>query len=224
MFNAMRWVGLLSVLYVIVPMAPSALSGEPPSSASAAPENLSRLLNDPSHLKTIQAAAIDGFSKALDCAEGKFESTGPVSFYNPLKIDENGHVLSGLVSERGRVIGCGKTMIVNIATGNKDGSNSSVFQMPGTTHANPTLTHDTFGYVYRAATPKIGDCKKVRFINSEFVEFFGAPNPSAKFQNNGGRPWREVWTIDICGQQQVRVPVEYIPNDKGTVISVEFVK
>jgi hypothetical protein len=109
---------------------------------------------------------------------------------------------------------------MNIATAGKNGSNLYIPLISGTTLADPILIRDTFNYVFIAASKKIGDCKKVRFINTEFVDFTGDKNPTAKFQKNGGRPWRENWTINICGQEDLTLPVDYVPNDKGTVISV----
>jgi TPR repeat protein len=57
----------------------------------------------------------------------------------------------------------------------------------------------------------------VRFIDTSFEDFDGEPNPRAKYQQNAGRPWREVWTLDICGNL-AQVPVRYLPDETGTKI------
>ncbi len=213
-------VGMIAI-FLTVMIASITLAAEPtPVNPDAAilQQRVVKLMGDAAHQNALKTAALDGFSKIFDCSTGKFELTGPVSSYGPLNIDEAGHVTGGLLTERSRVTGCGNTLITNILTGFKSGNNISVFGMPGTTKADPTLARDTVMYVFSAATLKIRDCKQVKIINTEFVEFFGEPNLKAKFQANQGRPWREIWTIDVCGKERVPVPVEYVPDETGTTI------
>jgi hypothetical protein len=49
--------------------------------------------------------------------------------------------------------------------------------------------------------------------------FEGASNAKAKFQKNGGRPWRETWTVNGCGTL-VPVVVDYVPDETSTLIQV----
>ncbi len=192
---------------------------------AATRDNLQKLVADPVHQKAIRDESISGFLLVSACMTPPidFMLSDNVSSYAPLKIDVDGKIQSGVLVEHGTVSGCGTQLIVNILTVKDKDANHSVFGMPGSTLADPILVHDTIGYVYRAAIRKVGECKTVRVVNTQFVEFFGEPNPQAKFQKNSGRAWREIWTLDICRQQKVDVPVEYIPDATGTTISVRAI-
>jgi hypothetical protein len=194
----------------------------PPLADKDSAQRLQTLKQDPVHLDAVKDAALAGLAKLFDCPDARYVSSSAPTFIPPLAIDVQGVVTSGLLIDHGTGSGCGKSIAVNIWTVGKDGKNLSVFGMPGTTHADPLLIRDTFHYVTDSARTKIGDCKSVRFVNTEFVGFTGQANPAAKFQRDGGRPWREKWTIDVCRQQTVTVPVDYQPNEKGTIISVQF--
>jgi len=139
-----------------------------------------------------------------------------------LVFDAAGNLASGVVTEPFLVEGCGKISQENVLTAAADGQHKTIPWVPGTTKASPLLVRDTKPYLvmYTAAKgPK--DCKDQRIMNTRFEKFEGPPNPKAKFQNEAGRPYLETWTVNVCGME-LDIPVHYIPNDLGTVISVEI--
>jgi hypothetical protein len=115
------------------------------------------------------------------------------------------------------VTGCGKQKVENILTMSEKGQLKSVAGLPGTSKADPLLAKDSMRYAFAGAVRKIGQCKDVRVVDTKYEDFEGPPNPKAKFQSEGGRPWWETWTLSACGTP-VDTVIHYIPDDTGTAI------
>jgi hypothetical protein len=177
-------------------------------------------VNKPEHRQAASATAVEAFKTLQECDKGSAESVEPPEFYGsfgPLSVDANGNLSSGLLKEAITVSGCGKRKVENILTLSDKGQLKSIVGLPGTSHADPLLAKDSMRYAYMGALRKIGQCKEVRVIDTLFDDFEGPPNPRAKFQKNGGRPWRETWTLNACGML-VDTDIHYVPDETGTTI------
>ncbi len=220
---------ILTMLLLVAGLLPSCAA--PPSAPGLATAPLASrpaidpvqtFINDPRHQKIVFDVAIDTFKHLQDCDSGTAQPTRvPENFASagPLVVDTNGTLTSGLLKEPFLVTGCGKQRVENVLTLSDKGQVKSVAGMPGTTVADPVLVHDTFQYAVMGASSKIGQCKNIRFIDSYFDALEGSPNPRAKSQRNGGRGWRETWTMNACGKI-VDTVIHYIPDETGTAISV----
>jgi hypothetical protein len=197
---------------------------QPAGRAGTVAPDVAAFVKTPAHMASVAATATETFNKLWDCGASTaapvaevrtFPNLGRVTFgtsYLPV---------SGVIAERVTVSGCGKAKIENVLTISDKSQSTVIAGMPGTTLADPALAHDSFAQVYQAAMTKLGTCKNVRFVDSEFGAFDGAPNPKAKLQGTQGRPWRETWTVNGCGTL-VPVGVRFVPDKAGTTVSVQL--
>ncbi len=158
------------------------------------------------------------FSNATAGTAQSTASPSSTSSFGPLNVDAKGDLSSGLIKESITVSGCGKQKVENILTLSDKGQLKSLPGLPGTSHADPLLAKDSMQYAYMGVMRKIGQCKDVHVIDTKFDDFNGPPNPRAKFQKNGGRPWKETWTLNACGMI-VDTEIGYIPDETGTAIT-----
>jgi len=175
---------------------------------------------NPEHRKVVTGVAIDIFKKLQQCDAGNIQSVAPPEVFGPLtslSIDAQGNLTAGVIKEAVMIFGCGKQRIENILTVAANGQLKSVPGLPGASKADPILARDSMQYAYMGVARKIGQCRDVRVIDTKFDEFEGPPNPRAKFQNSGGRPWRETWTVNACGTL-LDTDIHYIPDETGTGI------
>jgi hypothetical protein len=199
------------------------MAAEPTPQAAVAPE-IAAFVKTPAHAASVAATATETFNKLWDCTAA---SAGPVegvrTFPNlgPVTFGASRLPISGVISERLTVSGCGKVKIENVLTISEKSQSTVIAGMPGTTIADPVLAHDSFPQVYQAAMTRLGTCKNLRFVDSGFEAFDGAPNPKAKLQGSEGRPWRETWTVNGCGTL-VPVLVRFVPDATGTRVSVQL--
>jgi len=204
--------------FVFVLCAPAALADMP--SAAAQPSPAQKLLNDPSHQQLVAQTAVDIFKKMQNCNDGEAQPTKQplgVPALGPLQFDPNGALTSGGIKESFVVSGCGKFRVENIVTLAVKGEVKSVPVIPGNTMADPILARDSMPYIQMSIAPKIGQCRDVRVIDTNFDAFEGGPNPRAKFQSNGGRAWRERWTVNACGNE-INTDIHFVPDETGTAI------
>jgi hypothetical protein len=200
----------------------SVAAAEPAPRPGPVPAEVAAFAKTPAHAASVATTATETFNKLWDCTASTaapadavriFPNLGPVTF-GPTHVP-----VSGVISERVMVSGCGKSKIENVLTISDKAQSTVIAGMPGTTIADPALAHDSYTQVYQGAMTKLGACKNVRFVDSAFGAFDGAPNPKAKFQVSQGRPWREIWTVNGCGTL-VPVVVRFIPDATGTTITV----
>jgi TPR repeat protein len=196
------------------------LNSNPPSALPAPSPSMAKFLSTPEQVTAAQAAAINAFKRLEDCDDVTATPIPGFGYAQELGVpqfDAAGNLSSGAITEHFATSGCGKHRVENIVTLAKDGKIAVVPSVPETTQANPILVQGTLLYVHQAAAARTGNCKNVRLVDTSFDAFDGDPNPRAKFQENGGRPWREIWTLDICGSP-TQVTVRYIPDETGTTI------
>jgi len=202
-----------------LPLAPSA-------GAQTIANPIVAFTNKPEHRQIVNTTAIEAFKRLQQCDTATVQSVASPEFYanfGPLNVDSKGDLSAGLIKESIAVSGCGKQGIENILTLSDKGQLKSVAGLPGTSKADPVLAKDSMQYAYMGVMRKIGQCKDVHVIDTKFDDFTGAPNPRAKFQKNGGRPWKETWTLNACGMI-VDTDITYIPDETGTGISAAVQK
>jgi TPR repeat protein len=182
-----------------------------------------KFLSTPEHAAAAQAAAINMFEQLENCNDVTATPIAGNSYareFGTPQFDAAGNLSSGLITEHFATSGCGKQHLENILTSAKDGKITVAPSIPGTTLASPVLIHDTLQYVYTAAALRNSNCKNVRIVDASFDAFEGEPNPQVQVQGTGGRPWREIWTVDICGSP-AQITVNYVPEGPGTKITVK---
>lgn len=199
--------------------ADSPNTGPTPLPLSAALDNLAR----PGHRALVESTALQSFrARYPDCASvAVVRYLPPRAPDNPkLVFDAAGEIASGVVTEPVLVEGCGITTQENVLSAVAHGQRSTIPGVPGTTRADPLLVRDTKPYLAMyTATQGPKDCQDQRVMNTRFEDFEGPPNPKAKSQADSGRPFRETWTVSVCGTI-LDIPVHYIPNEFGTAIDV----
>jgi hypothetical protein len=89
---------------------------------------------------------------------------------------------------------------------------------PGTAQGNPELQHDTLKNIEMVLMilpgAKIKRSCRADVLDTQLV------GPAATFLDNGLlSPWNEAWDVRACGKL-FTVPVKYIPDAKGTAISI----
>lgn len=178
----------------------------------------------PDHRVAVTDAALDGFKyrygECLDAAVTKFLPPRLPERGKPV-FDKWGQLMEGAVKESVIVEGCGKQSLENVATISEEGIEKTAAVTPGSTKGDLLLMQETIPYIaLYLDTNGMKECANRKVINTRFDDFEGAANPKAKFQIDGGRPYREIWTIDACGTV-MDVPVHYVPDQKGIAIHVE---
>jgi hypothetical protein len=206
----------LTVLSLVTCLLPSLAQAQ-----SAPAPTVMAFVDKPEHRQMVAATAVDAFEKLQGCDNGTPQpAAAPVLFGNlgPLGFDSSGNLTSGLIKESVIVSGCGKQKVENILTLSDKGQVKIIPGVAGTSKVDPLLAKDSMQYAYNAALPKIGQCKDVKVIDTRYDDVEGPPNPRAKFQANGGRPWRETWTLNACGTL-IDSTIHYIPDETGTGIA-----
>jgi hypothetical protein len=216
---------LLSALVVasLAGAAEAAGPAPPVARPETVPPEIAAFVKTSVHAATVAATATETFNKLWDCGTslaGPVETVRTFPNLGPVTFGAAGVPVSGVISERVTVSGCGKGKVENVLTISDKTQSTVIAGMPGTTIADPALAHDAFPQVYQSAMARLGACKDVRFVDSAFDAFDGAANPKAKFQGSQGRPWRETWTVNGCGAL-VPVGVRFVPDAKGTTIGVQ---
>ena len=181
---------------------------------------------EPDHRAAVVKAALDGFKyRHGECPSAVIAKILPITPFAKPEAASNadGALTQGGIKEPMLVSGCGKTSLENIITAVVAGGiTRTIFATPGTTKGDLLLAKDTMPYLamyMRVKGPK--DCRDERIMNTRFDDFEGPPTPTAKFQADGGRPYREIWTVSACGTP-FDIPVHYIPDATGTLINVQI--
>lgn len=182
--------------------------------------DINAFVDKPEHRQAVASAATQAFKTFQQCDSGTAGPADKPMFFpmlGPLSVDARGNLASGLLKESVLVTGCGKQKVENILTLSDKGQLKSVAGLPGTSHADPVLARDSMQYAFMGIARKVGQCRDIHVIDTQYDEFEGPPNPTAKSQTNGGRPWRETWTMNACGNL-LDTDIHYIPDETGTAI------
>jgi len=191
-----------------------------PAAAQKPADDINAFVSKPEHRQIVASTAIQAFKTFQQCDSG---TAGPAArpFYFPMlgaaRVDANGNLASGLIKESVVVTGCGKQKVENILTLSDKGQLKSVVGLPGTSKADPVLARDSMQYAFMGIARKVGQCRDIHVVDTQYDEYEGPPNPKAKSQTEGGRAWRETWTMNACGNL-LDTDIHYIPDETGTAI------
>jgi hypothetical protein len=182
-------------------------------------ENIVKLLADPGVKQTVlKSASQSAVMLNNPCADAKYVAQSWIGIFKPLEFDSTGLLTSGAWKQSVDEEGCGTRRTLNVAVVMKaDNHLASGALLPGSSHADPTLQHDSvliaFNLAGIAAGEPIDRCKLQYVADTEYVGEEGAALAGAK-----GRPWREYWTVVTC-KKKSRVPMLFIPDATGTSFS-----
>jgi len=150
-----------------------------------------------------------------------FVSNGSqITILTPVSYAASGFPIAGSWKHRFPVSGCGNDTIWTLyATAEADEKVNIVIAAPGTTAADLTLQRDAYRYATLQAGLIANDCKSSFLVMNTKFEGFGLASPKMNDPGEGQphRPWRETWTMIGCSRQ-IDVPLNFIPDDKGTQI------
>ena len=154
------------------------------------------------------------------CPSAQFTILNKYIIVSPVRFDPSGGLVAGAWTQPVDEKGCGAAHLLNVLVLVKsDRSVASGALLPGTTHADPILQHDSMMGVYQAtalagrAAGESKDCKTVVVANTDFIAYETGVLPGAK-----GPPWLEKWTVITCTKQMI-VPMRFIPDATGTSFS-----
>jgi hypothetical protein len=209
---------LLALLLLVLPVYPAQAITQ--AEAEKLSADVKAFTSKPEHRQIVASTATQAFKVSQQCDNGTPGPAAKPQFFpmlGPLSVDANGNLASGLIKESVVVTGCGKQKVENILTLSDKGQLKSIAGLPGTSKADPVLAKDSLQYAFMGVARKVGQCRDVHVVDTQYDDYEGPPNPKAKSQTEGGRPWRETWTLNACGML-VDTDIHYIPDETGTAI------
>jgi hypothetical protein len=183
--------------------------------------DLATFIKQPEYRAKIIDTAKNQIKQAIGaCAGATFQATGKLTIFDPVRFTD-GKPFAGAWTERVEATGCGPVHALNVLTiAHPDAQLQIVGMMPGDTHTDPMMQKAALQYAeaiaVRAAPP---GCKQLAFIDTKFDGFIGLPNPEIT-DGRESRPWREVWTMSVCGTLY-DVNLAFTPNARGTALTGE---
>jgi hypothetical protein len=177
-----------------------------------------KLLSDPTQQQRIISAA--GRSTVVlqnPCPTAQLRIANTFVPYKPMSFDSAGTIVGGAWKQFVQAEGCGRMRLLNVLVA-VEGPNklSTTPLLPGNTHADALLQKDAVKYAVVALSTVPGarepNCHrlrgKYRVSGARKKTLPGAKEPA----------WRELWTLASCTQKML-VPMHFIPDSSGTVIS-----
>jgi hypothetical protein len=150
------------------------------------------------------------------CPSARFTPTGQVAIYVMPERDAAGAIGKGAWKEEVREEGCGASRILNVLGFiSEPGKLNAMPLLPGATRGVPLLQKDAVQYAFIAAKVTSKDCTEAYVEDTAFVDQGNKPIAGGK-----GPPWRELWTIDLCGRK-TQVTMRFTPDSTGTTIGAE---
>jgi len=146
-------------------------------------------------------------------------SGSQVVILRPVTFAPDGKPKGGLWRHAVPIKGCGNDTLVNLFFWvAPDQRITTLFGIPGATHADLTQQGEAIQYAEEGAQAVAKDCKAFLVIDSRF-EGYGVARPPIADPGPGtpGRPWWETWTLSGC-DRLIDVPIDFVPNAKGTEI------
>jgi hypothetical protein len=190
-----------------------------PAPAPAAKMDLATFIKQPDYRAKIIETAKDQIKQAVSaCANANFQATGKVTVFDPVQFAD-GKPFAGAWTEQVLATGCGPTRTLNVLTiAHSDAPPQIVGMMPGDTHTDPMMQKNALQYAQAIAIRAVPPgCKQLAFVDTKFDGFTGLPAPDVT-DGRESRPWREVWTVSVCGALS-DVNLTFTPNAKGTALS-----
>jgi hypothetical protein len=202
--------------------APQAAPAVPPPQAAtpaAAKMDLPTFVKEPDYRAKIINTAKDQIKQAVSaCSNATFQATGKILMFDPVHFT-NGKPYDGAWIEKVEATGCGPVRTLNVLTiAHADAPLQIVGMMPGDTRTDPMMQKNALQYAQAIAVRAVPPgCKQLAFTDTRFDGFIGLPNPEVT-DGRESRPWREIWTMSVCGAQY-DVALVFTPNPRGTSLT-----
>lgn len=135
-----------------------------------------------------------------------------VTISQPVNFAADGYPISGQWKQSFPVKGCGNDTTINLFfQGQPNERIGSVVGIAGATHAGLVLQRDAWRYAVLAVQPASPKCANIHVRDTSY---------DGSGTGKRERAWRETWTVVACGHV-FQVPLEFIPDATGTVISAQ---
>jgi hypothetical protein len=174
------------------------------------------VLQDPGHHQMVLDTARQSPAWThISCEAASFAPAPEIGIYVPVQFGKDGAPISGAWREGVVASGCGAPVTLNVLTRiTAPATLATGFLLPGGTIADPILQNYAQSFALKAAGGLPAGCKDGYVANTAFAGY-DASNP-----NGNGGPWKEVWTLDLCGPPR-RVLMHFIPDATGTTINAQ---
>ena len=174
------------------------------------------VLQDPGHHQMVLDAARQSPAWThISCAAASFAPSPEIGVYVPVQFGKDGEPISGAWREGVVASGCGAPITLNVLTRiTAPATLATGFLLPGATIADPILQNYAQSFALKAAGGLPAGCKDGYVANTAFAGY-DAANP-----NGNSGPWKEIWTLDLCGPPR-RVLMHFIPDVTGTTINAQ---
>ncbi len=155
----------------------------------------------------------------MACPSATFAPQPEIGVYVPIQFNPAGQPVAGQWREGIIATGCGATATLNVLTKvTAPATLATGPLLPGGTIADPVLQNDAQTYAVIAAGGIPASCKDAYIANTNFDAYEGPANPALP-KGEQAAPWRETWTLSLCGTTK-NVVLHFSPDPKGVTIHV----
>jgi hypothetical protein len=153
----------------------------------------------------------------MACPSASFSPAPEVGVYAPIEFNPAGQPVAGEWREGVIATGCGTSVTLNVLTKvTAPATLASGPLLPGGTIADPILQNNAQINAVAAAGGIPASCKDAYIANTSFGGYEGAAN-TAPPKAGQSAPWRETWTISLCGTTK-NVVLHFTPTADGVSI------
>jgi hypothetical protein len=167
--------------------------------------------------KDLIARALSGVApEVFHTCPGLAPIRSKVDVEESISFGGDGMPIAGAWWERLPVRGCGNDTVLNIHfRAHGDGTIDTLFALPGTTRADPTLQRNAAQYALMGAGARAQDCRQFHIKNTLFGGN-GLKKPPDRDPGKDARlrAWWETWTVIGCGRS-FDVLMEFVPDANG---------
>lgn len=155
----------------------------------------------------------------MACPNATFAQQPEIGVYAPIQFNPAGQPVAGEWREGLIATGCGTTVTLNVLTKvTAPATLASGPLLPGGTIADPVLQNDAQANAVAAAGGIPPACKDAYIANTNFDAYEGPPNKALP-KGEQAAPWRETWTLSLCGTTK-KVLMHFTPSPQGVTIHV----
>jgi hypothetical protein len=156
----------------------------------------------------------------MACPSASFSPAPEVGVYAPIAFNPAGQPVSGEWREGVIATGCGTSVTLNVLTKvTAPATLASGPLLPGGTIADPILQNNAQINAVAAAGGIPASCKDAYIANTSFSGYEGPAN-TALPKADQAAPWRETWTISMCGTTK-NVVLHFTPTADGVTIRTD---
>lgn len=155
----------------------------------------------------------------MACPTATFAQQPEIGVYVPIHFNPAGQPVAGEWREGIIATGCSTTVTLNVLTKvTAPATLASGPLLPGGTIADPVLQNDAQANAVAAAGGIPPSCKDAYIANTVFCAYEGSANSTLP-KGEQTAPWREIWTLSLCGTTK-NVVMHFTPNPQGVTIYV----